>query len=87
LQRSALETLKVDSAEQSLEVIREVLNGQEGPARNIVCLNAAAALYVAGLSDDLGAGVALAQQQLESGRAKQVLDDLVTFSNAAGVKG
>jgi anthranilate phosphoribosyltransferase len=83
LQRSALETLKVASAEQSLEVIREVLNGREGPARDIVCLNAAAALYVAGLSDDLGAGVALAQQQLENGRAKKVMDDLVAFTNAA----
>jgi anthranilate phosphoribosyltransferase len=83
LQRSGLETLKVDSAEQSLEVIREVLGGRQGPARDIVCLNAAAALYVAGLSDDLGAGVALAEQQLDNGGARQVLDDLVAFTNAA----
>ncbi len=82
LSRADPDTLRVETAEQSLEIIRAVLEGQAGPARDIVCLNAGAAIYVAGVCPDLRSGVLLAQQYIDNGKAKKVLDDLVSFSNA-----
>jgi anthranilate phosphoribosyltransferase len=58
----------------------ELLQGAEGPVREVVVLNAAAGLVVAGLVDTLDAGVALARQSLDSGRAKVALDTLVSLS-------
>jgi anthranilate phosphoribosyltransferase len=61
---------------------RRVLAGDVGPHRDIVALNAAAGLIVAGLADDLEAGVKLARATLDDGRAARVLDALVATSNA-----
>ncbi|HLK45620.1 MAG TPA: anthranilate phosphoribosyltransferase, partial [Acidimicrobiales bacterium] len=62
---------------------REVLEGSRGPRRDIVVLNAAAALVVAGLADDLGSGVVRAQAAIDDGRAAAVLEALVDVSTAA----
>jgi len=59
--------------------IRAVLAGEKGPARDIVVLNAGGALVVAGVVDDLAAGVAQAQEAIDSGRAARKLDDLGAF--------
>jgi anthranilate phosphoribosyltransferase len=83
MELAAVETLRVESAQQSLEVIRAVLANQAGPARDIVCLNAGAAIYVSGISDTLAAGVEAARAALSSGKAATVLDDLVARTNAA----
>jgi anthranilate phosphoribosyltransferase len=64
-------------------VVRQVLAGKPGPVRDIVTLNAAAALMVAGLAEDLTAGVDIAQQVLDDGRAEAVLDAFVRVSVAA----
>ena len=64
-------------------VIRTVLEGEQGPRRDIGVLNAAAALVVADRVEDLEAGVALATESVESGRALGVLDALVVTSQAA----
>ncbi len=62
---------------------RAVLGGEPGPHRDIVALNAAAALVVAELAPDIGAGLALAGQVLDDGRAAAVLDRLVEVSHLA----
>jgi anthranilate phosphoribosyltransferase len=62
---------------------REVLDGAPGAKRDIVVLNAAAALVVAGRADDLEGGVAAAQEAIDSGRAAAVLDSLARVSTAA----
>jgi anthranilate phosphoribosyltransferase len=62
--------------------IRAVLQGNRGPLRDIVLLNAAAALLVAGKSNSLREGVALAAESIDSGKAKAVLDALVELSHA-----
>jgi len=80
LDRSDLDSLKVDNAEESLRLIRQALSNQPGPARDIVQLNAGAALYVAGLSDSLVNGVTRAGQVLASGTAAGKLDSLVEFT-------
>ena len=69
MSRSPIATLSVEGAEQSLAVIRQVFDNTPGPARDIVALNAGAAIYVAGLADSLAAGVARAQEVIASGEA------------------
>ena len=76
-----LDELRVDSAEQSLAVIRAVFADNPGPARDIVCLNAGAAIYVAGCADSLAAGVEAARVAISSGKAAEVLQNLVVKSN------
>lgn len=73
--------LKVADAAQSLAVIQAVFENQPGPARDIVALNAGAAIYAAGLADTLQAGVDKAMEIIASGAARARLDDLVKVSN------
>lgn len=73
--------LKVVDAVESLKVVKGVLDNQAGPARDIVVLNAGAAIYAAGLSDTLQAGVDQATEVVASGAARARLDDLVRVSN------
>ena len=73
---------KVDTPEQSRDMLLAVLNGAEGPAADIVCLNAGAALYAAGVAESIADGLARAREALSSGAAKQRLDQLVTFTHA-----
>ena len=82
LARAPMDDLLVDSAEQSAEMIRGVLAAQPGPARDIVLLNAAAALAVAGRVEDIAAGVPPAAQSIDSGAAAEALEKLVAVSNS-----
>jgi anthranilate phosphoribosyltransferase len=77
-----LDELRVDSAQQSLAMIRTVFADNPGPARDIVCLNAGAAIYVSGCADSLTAGVEAARTAISSGKAAEVLQNLVVQSNA-----
>ena len=65
--------LKVETPEQSKAMLMSVLDNQPGPARDIVMLNAGAALYAANLSNSIAAGVLLAKSAIESGAAKAKL--------------
>ena len=67
----------------NVDLARRVLDGEPGPHRDIVLLNAAAGVVVAGLADDLAAGFELARGSLDDGRAAGVLERLVAASNAA----
>jgi anthranilate phosphoribosyltransferase len=82
MESASLEELRVDSAEQSLAMIRAVLADNPGPARDIVCLNAGAAIYVSGCADSLVSGVEAARAAISSGKAAAVLQNLVARSNA-----
>jgi len=76
-----LDSLVVDSAEASAQAVRDILSGQDkGPRRRHALLNAGAALIVAGLANDLSAGVAQAAQAVDSGAAMSKLEDLVKTS-------
>jgi len=81
METASLDTLRVGSAEESLAMIRAVFADQSGPARDIVCLNAGAAIYVAGCADSLAAGIEVAASAISSGKAAEVLDNLVAESN------
>jgi anthranilate phosphoribosyltransferase len=77
-----LSDLQVDSVDESADVIRRVMMGESGAPRDIVALNAAAALLVAGRADDLPAALRLADEAIESGGAQRTLESLVRCSNA-----
>jgi anthranilate phosphoribosyltransferase len=81
MQSADLSSLSVASPEESLEKVRAVLDNADGPARDIVALNAGAAIYASGLTADLNAGVASAMESISRGAARQCLADLVELSN------
>ena len=80
MQQANLDSICVEDADASLKLIQEALDGQEGPAKDIIALNAGAAIYVSGLTNSLTDGVKKAQEILSSGAAHQKLDDLVRMS-------
>src|SRR6195952_515205 len=73
---------KVSTPQESLAVMLQVLDNQPGAARDIVVLNAGAALYAANVAADIREGIAKARQALESGAARAKLDQLVQASQA-----
>jgi anthranilate phosphoribosyltransferase len=72
--------LAVEDASQSLEMINNVFNNVPGPARDIVLLNAGAAIYAAGLSDNIKSGIEAAREVIANGEAAKKLDALVEIS-------
>lgn len=82
--RSSSEHLVVGSPKESLEVLRAVLSGEKGVARDIVSLNAGAAIYVAGAANDLADGIAKAQEAIDSGAASERLAHYVSMTQELG---
>lgn len=80
LAKARLSDLRVDSLEDATALFRRVLDGEKGAARDIVVLNAGAALLVADRAGDLQEGVALAQASIDDGRAGTALERLVAIS-------
>jgi len=68
------------SVDHNAAIARSILDGELGPRRDIVLLNAAATLLVAGRTSDLSEALSLAADSLDSGQARQKLDDLIAFS-------
>ncbi len=81
LPRAHMDDLAGGEAEQNAQVIRDMLDGKPGAYRDIVCLNAAAALIVGGRATTLMEGAKLAAQAIDSGAAKAVLANLVEITN------
>lgn len=82
LEPASLESLLVDSPAESAAVIRQVLSGTPGPARDIVVLNAAAALWTAGKAASPRQAAERAADAIDSGAAARLLTRLVELSNA-----
>ena len=82
LQVVSAEALKGGDADYNARILRGVLDGKEGPQRDVVLLNAAAAMVVGGLAEDITAGFELARASIDSGKARQALDQLVEVSNS-----
>jgi anthranilate phosphoribosyltransferase len=81
--RASLDELRGGDASVNAEAIRRVVGGDPNPHRDIAVLNAAASLVVIGKADDLAAGVALACEVIDDGRAEQVLAELIRVSQSA----
>jgi anthranilate phosphoribosyltransferase len=80
LPRTDLAQLSISCVADSLAIVRAVLNNQPGPARDIVALNAGAAIYAADLVESLQAGVARAHQVLADGSALGKFEALVAYA-------
>ncbi|MDM8545855.1 anthranilate phosphoribosyltransferase [Candidatus Venteria ishoeyi] len=81
LQTQALDDLIVENAAQSLELLCGVLQDRAGSARDIVQLNAGAAIYAAGLTETLAQGMEKADEVIKSGAAAVKMTDLIQFTN------
>jgi len=82
MKRAELKAIRAQDATDSLRIIHAVLANQEGPAKDIVCLNAGAAIYAAGLAGSFAEGVGRAQEVIASGEAAEKLEQLVAATNA-----
>ena len=82
LARARLDDLAVASAEDSAERIRALLAGKAGPDRDVVLLNAAAALAVAAKAETIADALPLAEKSIDSGAAAAALEKLAAISNA-----
>jgi len=83
LKRCRMEELHGGNAEQSAAIVRGVLRGDKGPARDVVLLNSGAALYVSGSAATIRDGMGLAAESIDSGKASEKLARLVEMTNAA----
>src|SRR5918996_2942666 len=83
LPRARRDDLRGGDATTNADALRALLDGVRGPYRDIVVLNAAAALIVAGRVEDLKAGVARSVDAIDSGAAKDVLRGLIAITNEA----
>ncbi|RTZ73812.1 MAG: anthranilate phosphoribosyltransferase [Gammaproteobacteria bacterium] len=82
MERAPISEIAVEGPEQSLTMIRSVLEDHAGPARDIVTLNAGAAIYTAGLAGDLKEGMEKARAAIASGEARNRLDRLVILTQS-----
>ena len=83
LQASTLDSIRVGNAPEAKAMLLGVLDNQPGAARDIVLLNAGAAIYVSGLAGTMANGVKMAAEIIASGAAKNKLSQLIQLSNAA----
>ncbi len=80
-ERCKKEDLKGGTPEENAKITRDILNGAKGHKRNAVLMNAGAALYIGGRAEDYRAGISLAEEIIDSGRAIKTLDKLIEVSN------
>ena len=80
-ERCKKEDLKGGTPQENAEIVRRILNGEKGPKRNAVLLNAGASLYIGGKADSIREGVELAANIIDSGKAAETLDKLIRISN------
>ena len=86
LQMMSLRNLRVDGAEESKAVMLGALDNKPGAAREIVCLNAGAALYVANVADSIGDGIVKAREAIASGAARAKLEQFVETTQRLATK-
>ncbi len=76
------EQIRGDDADSNARITREILAGSKGPKRDIVLLNAGAAIYVGGRAKTIKEGIKAAEKSIDSGKAMAALEKLVEVSNA-----
>ena len=77
-----LNDIRADNADASLALITEAFSGRNGTAKNIISLNAGAAIYVSGLTTSLQSGIDRANQVLSDGSSQKKLDEYIKISNS-----
>ncbi len=80
--RARPEEIKGGNAKENAGIIRGILNGEKGPKRDMVLLNASAAFVVTGIVSDMKEGIERAVESIDSGKAKNKLDQLIQFTQS-----
>jgi anthranilate phosphoribosyltransferase len=83
--RSPAEAIRGGDAQENARIIRQLLDGEPGPRRDIVLMNAAAAFMVAGLDGNLKAGIERAAGSIDGGHAREKLNALIQYTQARAV--
>jgi anthranilate phosphoribosyltransferase len=81
LARSPIESIRVADVESAKRMLLDALDGREGPARNIVMLNAGASIYVAGLAASIAEGMEKAKKAMSDGGALKKLEELAALTH------
>lgn len=81
LERCTKEDLRGGTPAENAQITRAILSGEKGPKRSAVLMNAGAALYIGGKADSLKDGIALAAENIDSGRALATLNKFIEVSN------
>ncbi len=68
-------------AKTNAQIIKQVLEGETGPQRDVVLLNSGAAIYVSGLAGSISEGIEMAKEAIDSGKAKRKLEELIALTN------
>lgn len=79
-QLAASESIKGGDSQTNAKILQNIYSGQTGPKRDIVLINAAGAIIAAGLAEDFQTAIEIAAESIDSGQAKQKLDNLVKFT-------
>ena len=82
MQMQSNRAIKVETPEQSLAMLKGVLDNQAGPAKEIVVLNAGLVLYASGVASTMKAGMDRAREAIENGTAKAKLEQVLAFTQA-----
>jgi len=85
LPKAAADALKGATAHDNAQIVERVLTGERGPARDVVLLNAGAALFIDGVAASVEDGIFSASRAIDRGDAKRTLERLVSISNAEGL--
>jgi len=81
-EKASMAEIRGGTARQNAKILRSILNGEAGAGRNIVVMNAAAALVAGNRAPDLGEGARIAEETIDSGRARAKLDELIQLSQS-----
>ena len=81
LNRASKEDIVGGTPEENAKILRGILNGDKGPKRDAVLMNAGAALYIAQKASSYSEGIKLAAEMIDSGKATETLEKLIEESN------
>jgi anthranilate phosphoribosyltransferase len=82
--QAGISEIRGGTPEENASILNRVLSGEKGPARDVVVLNAAAAIYASNLAPDLKEGVHMAENSIDRGQAREKLEGLIKLSNTLG---
>ena len=80
LERASVEDIRGGNAKENAQIVRDILEGQDGPKRNMVLLNASSAFIAAGLDSDFNEGIQRARETIDSNKAMNKLRSLIQFT-------
>jgi anthranilate phosphoribosyltransferase len=80
MKRAHVDSIKGGDPKENADIVRKILEGEKGPKRDMVILNTGAAFVAAGLDPDMGQGIQRATDSIDSGKAKEKLNELILFT-------